>query len=137
MPDNVRNWMWPEAVEMLVRAERLRNDFFRPAQRVSRTPIWEPPADVFETESEVLVLVAVPGVDPEQVEAVIDHDALRVAGVCKQHPALRTAAIHRLELPHGRFERRIPLPPGRYAAVTRQSVNGCLLVTMQKAVTRG
>jgi HSP20 family protein len=56
-----------------------------------------------------------------------------VAGLCMQHPALRTAEIHRLELPHGRFERRIPLPAGRYESVTRGSVHGCLLVTLQKA----
>jgi HSP20 family protein len=133
MPDNARSWMWPEAVEMLVRAERLRVVLFRPAARVSQTPVWEPPADVFETPDEVLVLMALPGVDPEEVEAVIDQDALRVAGLCMQHPALRTAEIHRLELPHGRFERRIPLPAGRYESVTRRSVHGCLLVTLQKA----
>jgi HSP20 family protein len=32
---------------------------------------------------------------------------------------LRTATIHRLELPQGRFYRRLRLPPGRYAGVRR------------------
>ena len=50
--------MWPEALEMLVRAERLNGVFFRPAPRAARTPVWEPPADVFETAGEVLVLMA-------------------------------------------------------------------------------
>ncbi|MDB5372380.1 MAG: hypothetical protein JWP04_1022, partial [Belnapia sp.] len=49
-------------------------------------------------------------------------------------PELRFAAIHRLELPQGRFERQLPLPPGRYSTGIRQSlVNGCLLVRLEKA----
>jgi len=43
--------------------------------------------------------------------------------------------IHRLELPQGRFERRIALPAGRYDAVRRAAVNGCVLITLQKAST--
>jgi hypothetical protein len=45
---------------------------------------------------------------------------------------LRTAIIHRLELPQGRFERRVRLPAGRYSAVRRSAVDGCLLITLQK-----
>ena len=48
-------------------------------------------------------------------------------------PELRTAVIHRLELPQGRFERRIPLPPGRYDAVRRFAANGCLVFELAKA----
>jgi len=48
-------------------------------------------------------------------------------------PQLQTAVIHRLELPQGRFARRIRLPAGRYGAVARSVVDGCLLITLQKA----
>jgi len=44
--------------------------------------------------------------------------------------------IHRMELPQGRFERRIPLPPGQYEAVRRTSVDGCLVVSLTKAVRK-
>jgi len=40
--------------------------------------------------------------------------------------------IHRLELPQGRFERRVRLPAGRYASVRHAVANGCLLVTLEK-----
>ena len=77
MADYHRNWMWSEACEMLARAERLHREFFRPAaRRGARLPAWEPPVDILETEREVLVLVALPGVDPDQVEAAIDGDDL-------------------------------------------------------------
>ena len=121
------NWMWSEACEMLTRAERLHREFFRPARSASGLLAW-----VLETEREVLVLMALPGVDPERVEALIDGADLAVAGSRVLPAVLRTAVIHRLELPQGRFERRVRLPPGRYADVQRTTVNGCLVITLQK-----
>jgi hypothetical protein len=51
---------------------------------------------------------------------------------------LRTATIHRLELAAGRFYRRLRLPAGRYSTVRRAVVDGCLVITLQKAgVSRG
>jgi HSP20 family protein len=124
--------MWSEAVEMLARAERMHRELFRPAAG-RPIPTWEPPVDVLETENEVLVLVALPGVDLEQVETVIEGAYLVVAGSRTLPPELATAVIHRLELPQGRFERRIRLPGGRYGAVRRAAVQGCVLITLQKA----
>ena len=46
---------------------------------------------------------------------------------------LGSAVIHRLELPQGRFERRVPLPPGRYAGVGVTSEHGCLVISLQKS----
>jgi HSP20 family protein len=128
-------WMWSEACEMLARAERLHRELFRPAPggRVpGRIPTWEPPVDVLETEREVLVLVALPGVDPDQIETVIEGAHLVVTGQRLLPAELATAVIHRLELPQGRFERRIRLPGGRYEAVHRAAVHGCVLITLQK-----
>lgn len=134
--EDIEAWMWAEACESLARAERAHRRVFepRPAGTGTRLPVWQPPADVLETEREVLILVALPGVDPAAVEAVIEDGVLHVAGQRLLPPELRHAAIHRLELPQGRFERRIPLPPGRYSAAVRHSlVHGCLLVRLDKA----
>ena len=56
-----------------------------------------------------------------------------LAGTRVLPPELRTAVIHRLELPQGRFERRLRLPAGRYSTVRRAAVDGCLLITLAKA----
>jgi len=130
--DFARNWMWSEACEMLARADRLHREFFRPAALAERLPVWEPPVDIIETDRNVLVLVALPGVPSEEVEAAIDGDDLLVRGTRVLPLELRSAVIHRLELPQGRLERRIRLPAGRYGAVHRSSVDGCLLITLQK-----
>ena len=128
------NWMLAESLEALARAERMHRQFFH-LQRstTARKPAWEPPIDVLETENAVLILVALPGVDPDEVEAVIEDGTLTVSGRRVLPPELRTAIIHRLELPQGRFERRVALPPGRYA-IRRFAANGCLVFSLDKAV---
>jgi HSP20 family protein len=131
--DVARDWMWSEALEMLARAEGLHRGLFNPAGTQARQPAWEPPVDILETEFEVLALVALPGVNPDSVEAVIDNGELVIGGARTYPPALRTAVIHRLELPQGRFYRRLRLPPGRYSGVRRAVVDGCLVITLQKA----
>jgi HSP20 family molecular chaperone IbpA len=126
------NWMLSEAIDSLARAERLRQQFFS-LQPTSREPTWEPPIDVLETEREVLILVALPGVDPDEVAAVIENGILVISGRRVLPVELRNARIHRLELPQGRFERRIALPVGRYA-VSRFAVNGCVGLRLAKSV---
>jgi HSP20 family protein len=124
-------WMWSEARDMLARAERLRHQFFQ-LQRSRQVPAWEPPADVLETERELIVIVAVPGVDVDRVEVAIEGAELVFVGARVIPPEFRNALIHRLELPQGRFERRIGLPPGNYDGVTRTFANGCLEVRLHK-----
>jgi len=133
MNRNYPDWMWSEACAMLVRAERLHRQSFRPLRAVGVEPSWEPPIDILETDIEVLVLVALPGVNPDNVEAIIDVDDLLVTGTRILPAALQTAVIHRLEIPQGRFERRIRLPAGHYQRVRRTAVDGCLLITLDKA----
>jgi HSP20 family molecular chaperone IbpA len=74
-----------------------------------------------------------PGVDPDKVEIVIHNSGLSIAGERVLPQELRTATIHRLELPQGRFERHIPLPPGRYETPRSGVANGCLVIRLAKA----
>ncbi|WP_157016787.1 Hsp20/alpha crystallin family protein [Mesorhizobium xinjiangense] len=127
------NWMLSAALGSLARAERMHQHFVRLQPREGlREPCWEPPVDVLETEAEILILVALPGVAPNDVEAAIEGDALVVRGRRVLPPELRDARIHRLELPQGCFERRIVLPPGRYA-ITRFSSHGCIGLRLNKS----
>ena len=123
------DWMWSEACDSLARAERLHRQFFQPR----RPGTWEPPVDILETEREVLLFFALPGVSIDKVEAIIDGADLVVAGTRVLPPQLRTAIIHRIELPQGRFERRVRLPAGRYRDVGRAAADGCLVITLRKA----
>jgi HSP20 family molecular chaperone IbpA len=124
------NWMLSNAIETLARAERLHQQFLN--LRPTSEPSWEPPIDVLETEREVLILIALPGVDPDEVIAAIDQGMLVVSGRRVLPAELRNARILRLELPQGRFERRIPLPLGRYT-ISRFSTNGCVGLRLTKS----
>jgi HSP20 family protein len=124
------NWMLSEAIESLTRAERLHKRLF--SLQPTAGPSWEPPIDVLETDRELLIFVALPGVDPDEVVAVIDDGTLIVSGNRILPPELQDALIRRLELPQGRFERRIALPAGRYA-VSRHAWNGCVVLRLSKS----
>ncbi|MBS7538763.1 Hsp20/alpha crystallin family protein [Ancylobacter lacus] len=132
-----RAWMWSDAVEMLNRAERLHRQMFQPAAPApararSHAPCWEPPVDVLETEHELLVLAALPGVDPARMQVAIQNGVLQISGERVLPSELRTATIHRMELPQGRFERQLVLPPGRYEVSRPSVVNGCLAIVLRK-----
>lgn len=129
---DTERWMWSEACEMLMRAERLNRQLFQPQAGRHQAPAWEPPADVFETDSQIVIYVALPGVNPEHVELAIEGGELVIAGARLMPAELHHAMVHRLELPQGRFRRRIPLPRGRYDQITKRMADGCLLISLRK-----
>jgi len=123
--------MWGEALGLLEQAGRLHRQFFG---LVPGAPAcWQPPVDIVESEREFIVIVALPGVEPERIQLRTGNDgsfvieADRVSCVKTQ-----TIAVRCLEIPYGRFERRIVLPPGRYELVEQSSRNGCLELRLQK-----
>jgi HSP20 family molecular chaperone IbpA len=81
----------------------------------------------------VVIFVALPGVDPEKVDLAIHGGVLIISGERVLPDELRTAIIHRLELPQGRFERHVPLPAGRYGTPRSGVANGCLVIRLPKA----
>lgn len=129
-------WMWAEASDFLDRAERLQRQFFVlgsiPSAADERRPTWQPPVDLLETPHEFQIIVALPGVEPERLQVVIDAGTLIVVGHRPLPARSRGAAIHRIEIPYGRFERRIALPAGRYELDRRELAHGCLHVTLRK-----
>jgi HSP20 family protein len=129
---DTERWMWSEACERLMRAERLHRQLFQPQGGTYQAAAWEPPADLLETDSHIVIYVALPGVDQDNVELLIDGGELVISGARIIPVELRNAVIHRLELPQGRFKRRIPLPRGRYDQIAKASANGCLVISLRK-----
>ena len=116
---------------MIERAERLQRQFFRPGLSSMPSASWEPPVDVFESERGVQIIVALPGVEPQNTEVYLDSGELVITGVRALPAVTRAAAIHRLEIPYGRFERRISLPAA--VEIERSDfVRGCLSLNLTK-----
>ena len=131
-PRDLENRMWAEACELLDRADRLHRQFFQPVRAQARCPTWEPPMDVVETEGELWILVALPGVAAEDLEVAVDQGVVIIAGVRPMPEPFRDGVVHRLEIPYGRFERRVSLPPGRYETGRRDLIDGCLTLSLRK-----
>ena len=127
-----RNWMWAEACAMIERAEQMHRQFFQPGSAAAPAVSWEPPIDVFESERDLLIVVALPGVDTQDIEISSQAGVLLVAGVRRLPAAVRGAEIVRLEIPQGRFERRIRLPAARWELNRSSLVNGCLVINLTK-----
>jgi HSP20 family protein len=119
-----------EALDLLREADRMQRTFFTMPLGRSR-PSFEPPIDMTERRGVLLIRVALPGVAPGSVEVVTDGARLHVVGIRKLDAGLGDT-IHRLEIPHGRFERRIDLPPGRYELSGRDLRDGCLVLQLRR-----
>lgn len=90
---------------MLDRAERLHRQFSHQVMNA-----WEPPVDVVESNDELRVHIALPGVSPDAVTIVIEPGGITVSAL-RPFPCREEGShIHRIEIPYGRFERRIALP---------------------------
>jgi HSP20 family molecular chaperone IbpA len=87
---------------------------------------------MYETHEELRLSIALPGVEPERIDLIVDSGILIVTGERPLSPGAHGARIHRLELPHGHFERRIELPPGRYELGARRLSNGLLDIALRK-----
>ncbi len=118
--------MWDEALAALERAERRQRRFF--ALLGGRTPqaVWEPPADVFETADGIWIVIALPGVHAGQIDLRIEPTELIVQTERVPRGVPECVLVRRLEIPYGRFERRIELPPGSYTLRTQRFADGCL-----------
>ena len=116
---------------MLDRAERLQRQFF-----IHAMDAWEPPVDVLETQAGLEVHVALPGVAPDSVTIALDAGGVSVSAL-RPFPCRESGAhLHRIEIPYGRFERRIVLPlEDPYMPmelVERRLADGVLTLTFRK-----
>jgi HSP20 family molecular chaperone IbpA len=129
-----KDLMWAQACALLDKAERLQRQFFEPSEAGARHARWEPPVDIFETERELFLIAAMPGVPPETVRAEIHGEVLVIVGHRPLPSKDKHANIVRLEIPYGRFERRIALRSSRLQLAKRELQNGCLVLTFAKLV---
>jgi len=130
---NLSNLMWGEALSLLEQADRLHRQFFRPA--ATQAPAWEPPVDVIETGDTVAIHVALPGAAADSILVELEPGAITVSArrplpldSNDSHPA----RVHALEIPYGRFARRIGLPMQALTLTSRKWQDGCLKLTFSK-----
>ncbi len=125
-------WMWERARRLLDEVDRLQDRLLdRGSGRPSRR-CWRPAVDVFEIPDGLIVLAALPGVDPAQVQVGVQAGRVVIRGSRRLPMGLRGAHVHRLEIPHGEFERVVPLPSGSFEIEAPRFCDGCLMLVLKR-----
>jgi HSP20 family molecular chaperone IbpA len=132
MANDPKDWMWAEACAVLERADQMQRQFFRPGFAGVQVATWQPPIDVFETADGLGIVAALPGVESQDIGVEIEQDILVISGIRHLPAVARGAAVQRLEIPYGRFERQVRLPAGRFEIGDPELANGCLFITLAK-----
>lgn len=87
---------------------------------------------MYEQDAGLKVLFALPGIRADQIEVVIDAAGIVVRGWRTPTWAAAPAVIQRIEIPYGRFERRVTLPPGTFRLASQTLQDGCLTLVLQR-----
>ncbi len=92
--------------------------------------LWEPPADLYETESELVVYMEVAGIVTKHIRIMVEPKKLIIKGV-RKCPVDSISTVHQLEIEYGRFSREFLLPKAiDTGGVTSECQKGLLLVSM-------
>jgi len=120
--------MWSEALRLLEQADRRHRQFFLAHEPAS----WEPPVDVVESGGELRLQVALPGVSPDSVTVASDAHGITLSALRSFPCREQVAQIHRVEIPYGRFERRIEFPVHLYEFRSRTQSDGILTLMFRR-----
>ena len=93
------------------------------------------PLDMYETENDIVVKAAIPGVKPEDIEVTVTGDLLSIKGEFQSETEQKDEKrnYHRQERRYGSFCRQLTLPAGVNAdACAADFENGVLTLKMPK-----
>lgn len=127
---------WEPAREMMTLREamdRLFDDAF--TRPLSLRDGWSVPAiDMYQTDDEIVVKAALPGVKADEVQINITGEVLTLKGEMKYEEEKEEKAWHIREQRYGSFERSIVLPTDVVADKAKADFeNGILTITLPKA----
>jgi HSP20 family protein len=138
MPNNISRWE-PSREMMTLREamDRLFNDAFtRPlsTMREGGSTGSSPAIDMYQTDNEVVVKAALPGIKPEEVQISVNDDILTIRGETKHDEEQKNQSWHIRERGWGAFERSVTLPSGVVAdRANADFENGILTITLPKS----
>jgi HSP20 family protein len=93
-----------------------------------------PAIDMYQTDNEVVVKAALPGVKADDVQISVTGDVLTIKGEIKQEEEQKGRSYHIREHRWGAFERSIILPTAVVADKAKAEFeNGILTITLPKA----
>jgi len=95
--------------------------------------VWYPPADVYRTRDGWIVKVELAGVPADEIELLLEADALRVTGSRRDTTCTECISFHQLEITYSRFEKVIRFPCRvEGAKVETLYENGLLIIRLSE-----
>jgi HSP20 family protein len=76
----------------------------------TRSHLWRPPTDLFETEDTLVVRVEIAGMREEDFSIFLENRILTVRGA--RYEVAERKAFHQMEIPFGEFMTEVELPAG-------------------------
>jgi HSP20 family protein len=93
-----------------------------------------PAVDMYQTDDDVVVKTAIPGIKPEDVQISVTGDTLTIKGETRENNDDKQKAYHIREQRWGSFERTLTLPTDVKADKAQAEFeNGILTITLPKA----
>lgn len=101
-----------------------------------REGVWQPPADVYESNAAVTIKVELPDVELENIDIRAEEQTLTIKGERKHGEEIRKENFHRIERYFGPFQRSFAIPPDFDLAHLNASCDsGVLTITIPKTIT--
>lgn len=112
------------------------DDFFD-RDFVPMLPVWQesgPSANIYETDTEVVAELSLPGIDAKEVDVEVENDTLTVKGESKKETTRKDRHYYRREFSRRSFSRSLILPTEVQADKAKATMkDGILTVTVPKA----
>ena len=128
---------WEPAREMMTLREamdRLFDDAFTRPLSIAGNGWAVPAVDMYQTDNEVVVKAALPGMKADDVQLNVTGEVLTIKGEIKQKDEVKEKAYHLREQRWGLFERSVILPTEVVADKAKADFeNGILTITLPKA----
>ena len=110
--------------------DRMMRSLAATKMRSSSFSLWDPPVDLYESDTELTVFMDVAGIHSNKLRIVAEPKVLKISGE-RRCEIKGITCVHQLEIEYGRFERLIELPKAvDVSKTTSESKNGFLVVKM-------
>jgi len=134
--DIIKYQPFPEMLILRQAVDRLFEDsIVRPSRLFSALGEATVPAiDAYQTENEVVVKAAVPGLKADNISIDITRDTLTIKGECRAQEEVEKEDYLCREMRYGSFSRSITLPSGLQTDKAEATLeNGTLTLSIPKA----
>ena len=134
---NMIRWQpFPELMSLRQAVDKLWEDSFvspfRPLSAFGRDVAA--PIDMYQTDTDVVVKAALPGIKPEEIDITITGDTLTIKGETKAEEEVKQESYFCREHRYGAFSRSVSLPAGVKTDKTEADIdNGVLTLTIPKS----